>query len=105
MLTRVQDDAVPKDKAFQRYAAGVDRALSLFETAFEDWAYYISFLGRLLKVGPHSREYQVEADSLKTVSSIAPSKFDDYTVEKRCREETGAMPKSRIAWRCTSEST
>lgn len=44
------DDTPPKDKAYRRYAAGVERALALFETAFEDWADYISFLGRLLKV-------------------------------------------------------
>ncbi len=39
-----------KDKAFRRYAAGVDKALSLFETALEEWADYISFLNRLLRV-------------------------------------------------------
>ncbi|KAL8703758.1 MAG: hypothetical protein Q9201_003056 [Fulgogasparrea decipioides] len=38
------------DKAYRRYAAGVDRALSLFDTALQEWADYISFLGRLLKV-------------------------------------------------------
>ncbi|KAL8725149.1 MAG: hypothetical protein Q9181_006526 [Wetmoreana brouardii] len=37
------------DKAYRRYAAGVDRALSLFDTALQEWADYISFLGRLLK--------------------------------------------------------
>ena len=44
------DDHLLKDKAFRRYAAGVDKALSLFETALEEWADYISFLNRLLKV-------------------------------------------------------
>lgn len=43
-------DAPVKDKAYRRYAGGVDKALLLFETALEEWADYISFLNRLLKV-------------------------------------------------------
>jgi hypothetical protein len=39
-----------KDKNFRRYAAGVERALALWDTAQQEWADYISFLGRLLKV-------------------------------------------------------
>lgn len=39
-----------KDKNYRRYAASVDRALSLFDTALQEWADYISFLSRLLKV-------------------------------------------------------
>ena len=39
-----------KDKHYRRYASGVERALSLFDTALQEWADYISFLGRLLKV-------------------------------------------------------
>ncbi|KAF2429482.1 hypothetical protein EJ08DRAFT_635171 [Tothia fuscella] len=39
----------PKDKAYRRYASGVERALSSFDTAQQEWADYISFLGRLLK--------------------------------------------------------
>ncbi|KAF2851084.1 hypothetical protein T440DRAFT_517560 [Plenodomus tracheiphilus IPT5] len=38
-----------KDKGFRRYAAGVERALALWDTAQQEWADYISFLGRLLK--------------------------------------------------------
>ncbi|KAK2815385.1 Endosome to Golgi transport protein, partial [Arthroderma sp. PD_2] len=38
-----------KDKSYRRYAANVDRALSLFDTALQEWADYISFLSRLLK--------------------------------------------------------
>jgi hypothetical protein len=44
------EDHLLKDKSYRRYAAGVDRALSLFETALEEWADYISFLNKLLKV-------------------------------------------------------
>ncbi|KAA8570395.1 hypothetical protein EYC84_002685 [Monilinia fructicola] len=43
------DEPPNKDKAFRRYASGVDRSLSLFDTALQEWADYISFLGRLLK--------------------------------------------------------
>lgn len=45
-----EDDAPTKDKTYRKYAAGIDRALTLFETALQEWADYISFLNRLLKV-------------------------------------------------------
>jgi len=44
------DDVSPKDKTYRKYASGVDRALSLFDTTLQEWADYISFLNRLLKV-------------------------------------------------------
>ena len=43
------DDLPNKDKSYRKYATGVDRALSLFDTALQEWADYISFLSRLLK--------------------------------------------------------
>ncbi|KAK6065221.1 hypothetical protein SCUP234_12668 [Seiridium cupressi] len=43
------EDSPTKDKAYRKYASGVERALSLFETALQEWADYISFLSRLLK--------------------------------------------------------
>ncbi|KAK0618330.1 putative regulator of reproduction dopa [Bombardia bombarda] len=43
------EDAPPKDKHYRKYASGVDRALSLFDTTLQEWADYISFLNRLLK--------------------------------------------------------
>ncbi|KAG9233240.1 Dopey, N-terminal-domain-containing protein [Amylocarpus encephaloides] len=43
------DETPSKDKAYRRYASGVERSLSLFDTALQEWADYISFLGRLLK--------------------------------------------------------
>lgn len=49
-LIFLTDEPPNKDKAFRRYASGVDRSLSLFDTALQEWADYISFLGRLLKV-------------------------------------------------------
>ncbi|KAM0462454.1 hypothetical protein ACHAPV_003931 [Trichoderma viride] len=63
-------DAPVKDKAYRRYAAAVDKALLLFETALEEWADYISFLNRLLK------SLQARPPS----STIIPSKI---TVAKR----------------------
>ncbi|KAL8948411.1 MAG: hypothetical protein Q9222_005400 [Ikaeria aurantiellina] len=44
-----EDVSSRTDKPTRRYAAGIDRALSLFDTALQEWADYISFLGRLLK--------------------------------------------------------
>ncbi|KAL8808463.1 MAG: hypothetical protein Q9182_000013 [Xanthomendoza sp. 2 TL-2023] len=47
---RAEEDGSSKtDKATRRYAAGIDRALSLFDTALQEWADYLPFLGRLLK--------------------------------------------------------
>ncbi|KAI1490384.1 Dopey, N-terminal-domain-containing protein [Biscogniauxia mediterranea] len=43
------EDAPIKDKHYRKYASGVERALTLFDTALEEWADYISFLSRLLK--------------------------------------------------------
>ncbi|KAK4457451.1 hypothetical protein QBC42DRAFT_279088 [Cladorrhinum samala] len=45
------EDAPSKDKHYRKYANHVERALSLFETTLQEWADYISFLNRLLKVG------------------------------------------------------
>ncbi|KAL6714459.1 hypothetical protein ACLMJK_007883 [Lecanora helva] len=43
------DEGPRKDKNYRRYASNVERALSLFDTALQEWADYIAFLGRLLK--------------------------------------------------------
>ncbi|EMD68583.1 hypothetical protein COCSADRAFT_134469 [Bipolaris sorokiniana ND90Pr] len=45
----VEEPLYKKDKGFRRYAAGVERALALWDTAQQEWADYISFLARLLK--------------------------------------------------------
>ncbi|KAF9701876.1 hypothetical protein EKO04_000814 [Ascochyta lentis] len=44
-----EDALYKKDKSFRRYALGVERTLALWDTAQQEWADYISFLGRLLK--------------------------------------------------------
>ncbi|EHA58065.1 hypothetical protein MGG_13176 [Pyricularia oryzae 70-15] len=53
----------PKDKAFRKYASGVERTLALFETALQEWADYISFLNRLLKA------LQARPNNITTVPS------------------------------------
>ncbi|RPB20116.1 hypothetical protein L211DRAFT_858876 [Terfezia boudieri ATCC MYA-4762] len=43
-------DIARKDPKYKRYTANIEKALVLFEThALQEWADYISFLGRLLK--------------------------------------------------------
>ena len=44
----VQDPQL-KTKPYRRYAAGVERALGLFDSALQEWADFIAFLGRLQK--------------------------------------------------------
>jgi hypothetical protein len=46
----ISEDHLRKDKNYRRYASTVERALSLFDTTLQEWADYISFLSRLLKV-------------------------------------------------------
>ncbi|KAL6709426.1 hypothetical protein ACN47E_001361 [Coniothyrium glycines] len=45
----VDEPLYKKDKGYRRYAVGVERTLALWDTAQQEWADYISFLGRLLK--------------------------------------------------------
>ncbi|KAI6814397.1 hypothetical protein KC340_g16151 [Hortaea werneckii] len=46
----VEDGLYKADKSLRRYAALIERALSTWETSPQEWADYIAFLGRLLKV-------------------------------------------------------
>jgi hypothetical protein len=48
-----------KDKHYRKYASGVDRTLALFDTTLQEWADYISFLNRLLKVSVRVRHCMV----------------------------------------------
>jgi hypothetical protein len=52
-----------KDKHYRKYASGVERALSLFDTTLQEWADYISFLNRLLKVRSAARSRQLSRPS------------------------------------------
>ncbi|KAI9167035.1 Protein dopey [Paramyrothecium foliicola] len=59
------EESPTKDKTYRRYAAGIERVLSLFETALEEWADYISFLNRLLKA------LQARPSTITTIPSRA----------------------------------
>ncbi|KAF2760891.1 cellular morphogenesis regulator dopa [Pseudovirgaria hyperparasitica] len=57
-----------KDKNLRRYAQGIERALSFFETPQQEWADYISFLARLLKA---VQSYTGEVDAIPYSPTIA----------------------------------
>ncbi|RYP67325.1 hypothetical protein DL769_005804 [Monosporascus sp. CRB-8-3] len=59
------EEAPTKDKHYRKYASGVERALSLFDTALQEWADYISFLSKLLKA------LQARPSSITTIPSKA----------------------------------
>ncbi|KUI61390.1 Protein dopey [Cytospora mali] len=63
-----EDDAPIQDKAHRKYALGVDRALTLFETALQEWADYISFLNRLLKA-LQARNHNIHSIPAKAIVS------------------------------------
>jgi hypothetical protein len=70
----------PKDKSYRRYANGVERALASFESPQQEWADYISFLGRLLKA------LQARPADIRTIP-------DNYTVAARLAQcLTPALP-------------
>ncbi|KAJ8104168.1 Dopey, N-terminal-domain-containing protein [Lipomyces tetrasporus] len=48
ILSKSDDSVRKKDPKYKRYAANIDKALALFERV-EEWADYISFLGKLLR--------------------------------------------------------
>ncbi|KAK4556390.1 hypothetical protein LTR86_006534 [Recurvomyces mirabilis] len=46
----VEDELFRADKGLRRYGALVERAVASWETSPNEWADYIAFLNRLLKV-------------------------------------------------------
>ena len=66
-------EALRKDKTYRRYASGVERALSLFDSTLQEWADYISFLGRLLKVWRSSTAEERSQDSTPRLVVTSPS--------------------------------
>lgn len=76
-LTLSQDQPNIKDKNYKRYAAGIDKVLALFDTALEEWADYISFLNKLLRVCDDSLRCRMH-DRLAT-NSYRLSKRDRRT--------------------------
>ncbi|TLD19463.1 cellular morphogenesis regulator dopa [Venturia nashicola] len=62
----------PKDKNYRRYALGVERALSTFDTAQQEWADYISFLSRLLKaLQAHPSDCHIVPDSQTVATRLS----------------------------------
>lgn len=82
------DDVLPKDKHYRKYASGVERALALFDTALEEWADYISFLSRLLKVGALSCCFAIAntPPQTHTVGSSRPCKPGKRTLQRYPRK-------------------
>jgi hypothetical protein len=59
------EEHLRKDKNYRRYASTVERALSLFDTTLQEWADYISFLSRLLKVRMQSKTTCILSNSFQ----------------------------------------
>ena len=78
-----------KDKSYRRYASNVERALSMFDTALQEWADYIAFLGRLLKALQSSPSNHAEIPHKATVAKrlaqcldpVLPSGVHQKTLE------------------------
>ncbi|KAF2086304.1 hypothetical protein K490DRAFT_66856 [Saccharata proteae CBS 121410] len=68
----IEDGPYKKDKAYRRYDSNVERALALFDTPQQEWADYISFLGRLLKaIQTHPPEVPVIPHSSTVATRLA----------------------------------
>lgn len=68
----VEDALYKKDRSYRRYASGVERALSLFDTAQQEWADYISFLARLLKaIQAHPSDIPIIPHSTTVATRLA----------------------------------
>jgi hypothetical protein len=77
------EDEPPKDKHYRKYASGIERALALFDTTLQEWADYISFLNRLLKVG-----------SLPLPEWLGPAEDCDSDTWHRWKQALQARPSS-----------
>jgi hypothetical protein len=79
--------SLKKDKSYRRYASSVERALSLFDNALQEWADYISFLSRLLKVSASGRSqddmYLTSSQALQTHPPDQPVVPHKVLVSKR----------------------
>ncbi|CAK3964497.1 related to regulator of reproduction [Lecanosticta acicola] len=65
----VEDGLYKADKSLKRYAANIERVLSTWEIAPEEWADYIAFLGRLLKaIQTHPKDAPIlpHSDAIST---------------------------------------
>lgn len=69
--SRVYTEAFKKNKNYRRYASSIERALSLFDSALQEWADYISFLSRLLKVMILRDKYTRETAWVRVLISLS----------------------------------
>ncbi|MBE3047890.1 hypothetical protein IMZ48_36345, partial [Candidatus Bathyarchaeota archaeon] len=107
-LVALDDSPATKDKHYRKYAAAVERALSLFETTLQEWADYISFLNRLLKVRTDSSVPDCRGGARLTcvdllVAAISPLVRSCDPLESPCREAPVAMSQPVSALRGTPE--
>jgi hypothetical protein len=85
--------SLKKDKHYRRYASSVERALSLFDNALQEWADYISFLSRLLKVRtfrPVETMYSI-ADNTSLGASNPSTRSTSRPPQSTCLEATGPV--------------
>jgi hypothetical protein len=106
-LTSWLDEPPSKDKAFRRYASGVERSLSLFDTALQEWADYISFLARLLKV-PRRNQGVLSSRMKQLISAIVLASTSCYdccrSIESNRRKASSSVLEPVTSFRCASES-
>jgi hypothetical protein len=95
----VSEDIPSKDKAYRRYASGVERSLSLFDSSLQEWADYIQSLGRLLKVRSLQPLRYTYTEILLLDAPSPSSEHQCGAFQEHCRKTTGAMPKSHITLR------
>ncbi|KAJ9665993.1 hypothetical protein H2201_003904 [Coniosporium apollinis] len=68
----IEDGLYKKDKNLRKYASNIERALSLFDTAQQEWADYISFLARLLKaIQTHPPDVRVLPHATNVATRLA----------------------------------
>ena len=106
LLLMLPDEPPRGDKAYKRYSNSVDRSLSLFDTSLLEWADYISFLSRLLKVReilPFWRRRAIAEN--EAVNTSTSSKYNSGTLQVYCGQTFGPMLESSLAVRCPPEGS
>lgn len=106
-VVELDDSPAKKDKHYRKYAAAVERALTLFETNLQEWADYISFLNRLLKVRayysvPHCRSSGLTSVFV-LVAAIPALVYNSDSFKSPCCKAFIAMPQPISALRSAPE--
>ena len=91
---------------YRRYNSSVERALSFFDNTLQEWADYISFLGRLLKVtsNPHGLVIR-SSGNISLGITIASCRCHDDPSEKIGFQAASPVFKPITSLWCASEST